>query len=326
MKDQFGRRISYLRISVTDKCNLRCTYCMPEEGLEWVPREEILSYEEIAEIVRQMAGMGLERVRLTGGEPLVRPDLSELVALISAVGGIDDLSLSTNAVLLPRFAEELRAAGLQRVNVSLDTLRRERFERVARRPARFFDATLEGIEAAEAAGFEPLKVNTVLLRGMNVDEIPDFARVTRTRPWHVRFIELMPTGENLHLTDHFFPASRALERVQELGELEPVEGPVGNGPATYFQYPDAPGTVGVISPLSHNYCDRCNRVRLTARGGLRTCLFGDHEVDLKGPLRESGDVREAVRRALSEKQERHFLQLGTAAGSGGLSALSEVGG
>lgn len=326
MKDQFGRRIRYLRISVTDKCNLRCTYCMPEEGLEWVPKEEVLSYEEIAEIVRQMAGMGLERVRLTGGEPLVRPELSELVAMLSAVEGIEDLSLSTNAVLLPRFAGELREAGLQRVNVSLDTLRRDRFETVARRPARFFDATLEGIEAAEEAGFDPLKINTVLLREMNVDEIPDFARITRERPWHVRFIELMPTGENLHLTDRFFPASRALERVRELGELEPVEGPVGNGPATYFRFPGAAGTVGVISPLSHNYCDRCNRVRLTARGSLRTCLFGDHEVDLKTPLRKGGDVREAVRRALSEKPERHFLQLGTAAGSGGLAALSEVGG
>lgn len=326
MKDQFGRRINYLRISVTDKCNLRCTYCMPEEGLEWIPKDELLTYEEITEVVTQMAGMGLERVRITGGEPLVRKDLPELVRMLADVAAIEDLSLSTNAVLLPRFAAELADAGLHRVNVSLDTLRRDRFEEIARRPARFYDATLEGIEAAVETGFDPVKINAVMMRDLNDDEFADFAQITRERPWHVRFIELMPVGRNLHLTDHFLPASEMLERVESIGDLEPVEGPVGNGPARYFSFPDAPGTVGVITPLSHNYCDRCNRVRLTADGGLRTCLFGDHQVDLKTPLRDTGDVRPAVRRALGEKQERHFLQLGSDRGSGGLQALSQVGG
>jgi len=326
VKDQFGRRIDYLRISVTDKCNLRCTYCMPVEGLEWVPREELLSYEEITEIVRQMAGLGLSRIRLTGGEPLVRTDLPELVRLLAAVPGIEDLALSTNAVLLPRFATPLRAAGVRRVNISLDTLRRDRFEAIAHRPARFFDATLEGIEAAEDAGFTPIKINTVVMRGINDDEIADFAAITRERPWHVRFIELMPVGRNLHLTDAFVPAEEMLERVRCLGDLRPVEGPPGNGPARYFRHAGAPGTVGVITPLSHNYCDRCNRMRLTAEGQLRTCLFGEHEVDLKGPLRETGSVLEAVERALAEKPERHYLQLGSSRGSGGLAALSEVGG
>ena len=326
MRDQFGRRIRYLRISVTDRCNLRCTYCMPVEGLEWIPKPEMLAYEEIADIVTQMAGMGLERVRLTGGEPLVRKDLPRLVEMLAAVPGIDDLSLSTNAILLPRFADELREAGVRRVNISLDTLRRERFEDVARRPAKFFDETLAGIEAAERAGFDPIKINCVVLRGLNDDEVVDFARVARERPWHVRFIELMPVGRNLHLTDRFVPAGEILRRIEAIDELSAVDGPLGNGPARYYRSPGGKGTVGVITPMSHNYCERCNRMRLTATGMLRTCLFGDHEVDLKTPLRQTGAIAEAVGRALEGKPKRHYLELGSAAGSGGLAALSQVGG
>ncbi|HSM08331.1 MAG TPA: GTP 3',8-cyclase MoaA [Gemmatimonadota bacterium] len=326
MKDQFGRTINYLRISVTDKCNLRCVYCMPVEGLPWIPKAEILRYEEIVEIVRQMGELGLRRVRLTGGEPLVRQDLPELVRGLRGLGVLEDISLSTNAILLPAMADDLRAAGVDRLNISLDTLRRDRFTRLARRPERFYDDTMEGIAAAEAAGFRPLKINCVVMRGFNDDELDDFAAVTRDRPWHVRFIELMPTEENLFLSDRFISAEELLGRLERSSELVPVEGPVGNGPARYFQIPGAPGTVGVITPLSHNYCDRCNRMRLTADGRLRTCLFGTHEVDLKGPLRETGDVVPAVREALAGKPERHFLQLGASSGSGGLAALSEVGG
>jgi cyclic pyranopterin phosphate synthase len=326
MQDQFGRRIDYLRISVTDKCNLRCTYCMPVEGLEWIDRDEFLTYEEIASVVRQMAGQGLSRVRVTGGEPLVRRDLPDLVRLLAQIPGIEDISVSTNAILLPQFGRELRDAGVNRVNVSLDTLRRGRFRLVARRPERFFDSTLEGIGEAERLGFAPLKINTVLMRGLNDDEIEDFADITRERPWHVRFIELMPTGDNLHLSKRFLSTDSVLQRLGEIGDLHPASGPVGNGPATYFQFDGAPGTVGVITPLSHNYCDRCNRMRLTADGKLRTCLFGTHEVDLRAPLRATGDILPAVRKALAGKPERHLLQLGTARGSGGLRALSQVGG
>lgn len=326
MHDQFGRRVDYLRISVTDKCNLRCTYCMPVEGLDWIDRDEFLTYEEIASVVRQMAGQGLRRLRLTGGEPLVRRDLPDLVHLLSVIPGIEDIAVSTNAILLPQFGRELREAGVSRVNVSLDTLRRDRFRDVARRPERFFDATIDGLEAAERLGFTPLKINTVLMRGLNDDEIEDFADITRERPWHVRFIELMPTGDNLHLSKQFLSADSVLGRLKTIGDLRPAGGPVGNGPATYFQFDGAPGTVGVITPLSHNYCDRCNRMRLTADGKLRTCLFGTHEVDLKTPLRATGDVLPAVRMALAGKPERHLLQLGTARGSGGLRALSQVGG
>ncbi len=326
MRDGLGRTVNYLRISVIDKCNLRCTYCMPVEGFEWIPKSEILRYEEIQSIVREMAGMGLRRVRITGGEPLVRQDLPELVRQLRTIPEIEDISLSTNAILLPKFATELRLAGVDRVNISLDTLRRDRFEEIARRPARLFDETMKGIEAAERAGFSPIKINTVLLRGLNDDEVVEFARMTRTRPWHVRFIELMPVGENLHLADRFIGTDEVLTRLLEIDELLPDEGPTGNGPARYYRFAGAPGSVGVITPLSHNYCDSCNRLRLTADGRLRTCLFGTHEVDLKTPLRATGSVREQVEAALQDKPERHLLVLGSDSGSGGLGALSQVGG
>ena len=326
MKDGLGRSINYLRISVIDKCNLRCTYCMPVAGFEWIPKSEILRYEEIQAIVREMAGMGLRRVRITGGEPLVRQDLPELVRQLRTIPEIEDISMSTNAILLPRFATELRFAGVDRVNISLDTLRRDRFEEIARRPVRLFDETMHGIYAAERAGFAPIKINTVLLRGLNDDEVADFARATRNKPWHVRFIELMPVGENLHLADRFIGTDEVLERLLEIDELLPDEGPRGNGPARYYRFAGAPGSVGVITPLSHNYCDSCNRLRLTADGRLRTCLFGDHEVDLKTPLRSAGSVRAAVESALLDKPERHLLVMGSDKGSGGLGALSQVGG
>jgi cyclic pyranopterin phosphate synthase len=326
VKDQFGRRVDYLRISVTDKCNLRCTYCMPVEGLPWIPKADLLTYEEIGEIVEQMADMGLRRVRITGGEPLVRRDLPLLVGRLRAVEAIEDLSLSTNAILLPGMAEDLKSAGIDRLNISLDTLRRERFTELARRPVHFYDETMAGIAAAETAGFAPLKINVVIMRGFNDDELSDFAEMTRERPWHVRFIELMPTEDNLSLSDRFVSADELLERLRADLELMPVAGPLGNGPAEYFKLPEAQGTVGVITPLSHNYCNRCNRMRLTADGQLRTCLFGTHQVDLKTPLRTTGSVVAAVEMALAGKPERHYLRIGTASGSGGLSALSQVGG
>lgn len=326
MRDQFGRSIEYLRISVTDKCNLRCTYCMPVEGLDWIPKAEILTYEEITDIVRQMAGMGLRRVRLTGGEPLVRRDLPNLAAMLSAIPGIEDIALSTNAVLLPGQATALREAGVQRVNISLDTLRRDRFEEIARRPARFFDDTLRGIEAAEAAGMDPIKLNVVLLRGINDDEIPAMVEITRERPWHIRLIELMPVGGNLHLTRNFIGADEILDRLKSHVDLVPVAGPAGNGPASYFRSKGARGSLGVITPLSQHYCDSCNRMRLTADGRLRTCLFGTHEVDLKEPLRTTGDIAAAVEQALAGKPAKHDLETGSTSGSGGLVALSQVGG
>jgi len=326
MKDQFGRTVQYLRISVTDKCNLRCVYCMPMEGLPWLKREDLLSYEEIEQIVRVMAPMGLERVRITGGEPLVRQDLPELVKLLSAVPGIRDLSLSTNAVLLGDQAEALKEAGIQRLNVSLDSLQPDRVDSIARRPGSY-PKIMEGLAAAEEVGFAPIKVNVVLIKGQNDDEVRDFAEITRERPWHVRFIEMMPTGANLDLSaNQFVSCAEALREVKEIDEIEPVAGPFGNGPARYYQFPGAPGTIGVITPMSHNYCDRCNRMRLTADGQLRPCLFGHIQTNLRDPLRAGDDIVPLIEDTLRIKPERHFLLQGSDLGSGGLVALSQTGG
>ena len=326
MHDGFGRRIEYLRISVTDKCNLRCVYCMPVEGLPWLRRDELLSYEEIAEVVGVMAEMGLRRVRITGGEPLVRRDLPALVRKLRAIDGIDDIALSTNAVLLDEQAGALRAAGVDRLNVSLDSLRPERIDAIARRPGSA-EAIFRGLDAAERAGFSPIKINCVVMRGRNDDEVADFAAVTRERPWHVRFIEVMPTGDNLGVSrDEFVSADEMLASVARIGALEPVAGPAGNGPARYFAFPGAAGTVGVITPMSHNYCGSCNRMRLTADGQLRPCLFGSLQTNLRDPLRAGAPIAPLVRQTLRVKPERHWLVQGSDAGSGGLLALSQVGG
>jgi GTP 3',8-cyclase len=326
MLDGYGRRIEYLRISVTDKCNLRCVYCMPEEGLPWLKRAEILSYEEIETVVRTMAGLGLRRVRITGGEPLVRRDLPSLIRRIAAVPGIDDIALSTNAVLLEEHAAALKDAGVGRLNVSLDSLRPERVDAISRR-AGSYEAIMRGLAAAERAGFAPIKVNVVVMRDQNLDELEDFARITMERPWHVRFIEVMPVGDNLDVSaEAYVPAAEMLERVRRIGALRPVEGPAGNGPATYFALPGGVGTVGVITPMSHNYCDRCNRMRLTANGRLRPCLFGSIETDLRGPLRRGEPLEPWIDETLRIKPLRHELVQGSASGSGGLRALSEVGG
>jgi cyclic pyranopterin phosphate synthase len=324
--DGFGRRIEYLRISVTDKCNLRCVYCMPVEGLDWLRKDDLLTYEEIASVVRTMAGMGLRRVRFTGGEPLVRKDLADLVRMVAAVPGIEDLSLSTNAVLLAEQADELRDAGIGRVNISLDSLRPERVDAIARRPDSF-RRIMAGLDAAERVGFHPIKINTVLIGGQNDDEIAEFAEITKGRPWHVRFIELMPTGANLDLSaGSYVSCQEALRRVRALGRLEPAEGPTGNGPATYYRFPGAPGTIGVITPMSHNFCDRCNRMRLTADGQLRPCLFGHIQTNLRDPLRAGADLVPLIEQTLRIKPERHYLIQGSDLGSGGLVALSQTGG
>ena len=326
MIDQFGRRVEYVRVSVTDKCNLRCVYCMPLDGLDWLKRESLLSYEEIASVLRTMAGMGLEKVRITGGEPLVRKDLPRLVEMVAEIPGIVDISLSTNAVLLADQAQALRDAGISRVNVSLDSLQEERVDAIARRPGSF-GRILEGLDAAEAVGFDPIKINVVLIGGQNDDEIEDFALITRDRPWHLRFIELMPTGSNLDLSaDNFVSCQEALARIRRMGSIEPVDGPAGNGPATYFRFPGAAGTVGVITPMSHNYCDRCNRMRLTADGQLRPCLFGSIQTNLRDPLRAGADLIPLIEETLRIKPERHYLIQGSDEGSGGLVALSQTGG
>ncbi len=325
--DQFGRTIEYLRISVTDRCNFRCVYCMPAEGLAWLPKSDILSYEEIAALVAEVAPLGLRRIRITGGEPTIRPELPRLIAMLRAVPAIEDIALSTNGVRLAALAEMLAESGLDRVNLSVDSLRPERIRAIARRDLGF--NPVAAAEAADNAGLGPIKLNVVVVRGMNDDEIGDLALLSVDRPWHVRFIELMPVGEMRALTwDHVVPSAEVLERASDA--LAPYGGltegggpPRGNGPAAYYHVPGAVGSVGVITPMTHTYCGSCNRVRLTADGRLRTCLFGDHEVNLRDPLRAGEALAPLVRRALAEKPAEHeLLQMQV----GGLRALSQVGG
>jgi GTP 3',8-cyclase len=323
VKDQFGRSIEYLRISVTDRCNFRCAYCMPLEGLAWLPKQDILSYEEITEVVRQLAPLGLKRLRITGGEPTIRPQLATLVGQLRAIDGIEDIALSTNGVKLPEMAASLRAAGLDRVNLSADSLRPDRIAAIARRDLGFDPVV--AATAATDAGLDPVKINVVVMRGVNDDEVADFAALTLAQPWHVRFIELMPVGDLRELTwDHVVPTAEILDRVRQLGPLHADDGPSrGNGPAAYHRLAGARGTIGVITPMTHTYCGSCNRVRLTADGRLRTCLFGDHEVDLRTPLRAGEPLAPWFARALAEKPLEHQLLKMQV---GGLRALSQVGG
>jgi cyclic pyranopterin phosphate synthase len=296
---------------------------MPAEGLEWLPKTDILSYEEITAIVAQLAPLGLRRLRITGGEPTIRPQLERLVAMLRAVDGIEDIALSTNGVKLETMGKVLRRAGLDRVNMSADSLRADRIAAIARRSMPF--DPVRAAKAAQDAGLEPIKINVVVMRGINDDEIEDFARLTFDHAWHVRFIELMPVGDLRSLTwEHVVPSDEVLARIARLAVLEPASGPPrGNGPAKYHRFAGAQGTIGVITPMTHTYCQSCNRVRLTADGRLRTCLFGDHEVNLREPLRRGEDLVPLYAQALAEKPREHaLLQMKV----GGLRALSQVGG
>ena len=323
LRDSYGRSIEYLRISVTDTCNFRCRYCMPAAGLQWLPKADLLTYEEIARVVSELAPLGLRRLRITGGEPTIRPDLQRLIAMLRKTPGIEDISLSTNGLRLPELARTYRDAGLDRVNISADSLRPERIKWISRREVDF-DPIAAALAAGDA-GLSPIKLNVVVMRGVNDDEVSEFARLTIDHDWHVRFIELMPVGEMRDLTwEHVVDSDEVLKRIGSVGPLSPTAGPrKGNGPARYYRFADARGTIGVITPMSHTYCGSCNRVRLTADGRLRTCLFGDDEVDLRTPLRDGLPLAPFFRRALSTKPKEHnLLQMKV----GGLRALSEVGG
>jgi cyclic pyranopterin phosphate synthase len=296
---------------------------MPLSGLEWLPKSDILSYEEIARVVMQLAPLGLRRLRITGGEPTLRPDLDILIGMLKSIPGIEDISLSTNGVRLPALAETFARAGLDRINMSADSLRSERIREISRRNTDF--DPIAAAAAAESAGLSPIKINVVVMRGINDDEVGDFARLTFEHEWHVRFIELMPVGEMRELTwDHVVPSAAILRRLERIGRIEPAAGPArGNGPARYFRFAGARGSVGIITPMSHTYCGSCNRVRLTANGRLRTCLFGEEETDLRTPLRAGLPLEPFFRSALASKPEQHhLLQMSV----GGLRALSQVGG
>jgi cyclic pyranopterin phosphate synthase len=312
--DAYNRPISYLRISVTDRCNLRCIYCMPEDGVPWRPHDEVLRYEEIETIVCAAAELGITKVRLTGGEPLVRLGIVDLVRKISRIPGIDDLAMTTNGVLLARYAEDLAAAGLHRVNISLDTLDADRFRRITR--CGELAGVLDGIRAARKARLDPIKINTVVIRGLNDDEVVDLAAKTFEADWwNIRFIELMPVGNGRLMTgdweEKVVTAREVRERIEAaLGNLEPARMRTGNGPARYYRLPDAQGTVGFITPISEHFCYRCNRLRLTADGQLRPCLLCDQEIDLRTPLRHGATVDEIktlIGEGINRKPMRHHL-------------------
>jgi cyclic pyranopterin phosphate synthase len=308
LSDSFQRPINYLRISVTDRCNLRCIYCMPAEGVQLISHNDILTYEEIYIIVLAATELGINKVRLTGGEPLVRLGLPRLVQILADIDVIDDIALTTNGVLLGQYAAELKQAGLQRVNVSLDTLKADKFEFITRNN-RLGDV-LRGIEVARSVGLNPAKINMVVMAGVNDDEILDFARKTIDEDWHVRFIEYMPLAGGSTTASQIISASDMRKRLDSLGQLEPCLPSIGNGPAKYFRFPQAKGTIGFITPVSEHFCFSCNRLRLTADGKLRPCLLSDDEIDLRQPLRSgisSAELKGLIKEAVARKPLRHHL-------------------
>jgi len=305
--DGFGRIADDLRISVTDRCNLRCTYCMPAEGMQWLPRAQILSYEEIDRLVGVFMSLGVHTVRLTGGEPLARRDLPVLVEMLAA-RGVPDLSLTTNGVFLAEHAGPLARAGLRRVNVSVDSLLRHRFAEMTRRDA--LDRVMEGLRAAEAAGLAPIKLNCVVVRGTNDDEVVDFARFARDTGYEVRFIEFMPLDADETWTrDAVVPSREVLERINDVYPLEPIQH--GPEPATMWRFRDgARGAIGVIASVSEPFCTSCNRIRITADGQFRTCLFAMEETDLRALLRggaSDNEIADAIRKAVAGKWAGHKI-------------------
>lgn len=311
LSDSFQRPINYLRVSLTDRCNLHCIYCMPSEGICLLSHQDILTYEEIHIIIRAAAELGINKVRITGGEPLVRAGVPKLIEMLASIDTIDDISLTTNGTHLARCAADLKSAGLRRVNVSLDTLKRDKFEFITHSDS--LDDVLEGIEAAKSVGLNPVKLNTVVMAGVNDDELLDFANKTIDEGWHVRFIEFMPVISQGVITSQFLSVSDMKKRLEQLGKLESCLPSVGNGPARYFRFPGAEGTIGFITPVSEHFCFQCNRLRLTADGKLRLCLLSADEIDLKQPLRDGislAGLKQLIEKAVARKPLQHHLATG----------------
>lgn len=303
--DAYARRVDYLRLSVTDRCNLRCTYCLPAEGFRFLPHEDVLRYEELLRLVHIASGLGISKVRVTGGEPLVRKGILGFLERLCSLSEIRDVSLTTNGVLLESMVEELWAVGVRRLNVSLDTLQPAKYAAITGVDA--FWKVWRGLCAALDRGFSPVKINVVAMRGVNDDEIEALADLTRSYPFHVRFIELMPFRPEGY-EERYLSADMVMERLGAMGTLVPACSDNGNGPARYYQFLDAPGKIGLISPMSHHFCPSCNRLRITAEGGLRTCLFSDRHVDLRGPLRcgcADEEIAALILEAVQKKPQRH---------------------
>ncbi len=330
LRDNFSRVIDYLRISITDRCNLRCIYCMPSSGVMPIEHKEILSYEEIVRVVRVAAALGVRKIRITGGEPLARKNVTYLIASLRSITGIEDMSLTTNGVLLEKYAKELADAGLNRVNISLDSLKPERYREMTRGGE--ISPVMKGIEAAEKAGLLPVKINMVPIRGLNDDEIEEFAGLTLNTPYHVRFIEFMPIGAgDLWSDERYISTDEIKTRAEKIGPLSPVR-LRRDGPARYYRLENAPGVIGFISALTHHFCGDCNRLRITADGKLRPCLFSETEIDLKPALRNSSsdeEIERLLRLSIEVKPEGHTIgRRGdtTSASKGALKPMSRIGG
>lgn len=308
LKDKYERIIDYMRISITDRCNLRCVYCMPEKGVKLFEHKEILTYEEITRVVSIAASLGVKKIRLTGGEPLTRKNIFFLISSLRAMKGIEDISLTTNGILLEKYAKGLADSGLNRINISLDTLRPDRYKKITR--GGDISLVMKGVGAAEEAGLLPIKINMVPIRNINDDEIADFTLMTLNTARHVRFIEFMPIGSRDLWSDERYISSDELKKtVEKIGPLMPVRFRK-TGPARYFRFDGAPGVIGFISALTHHFCGDCNRLRLTADGRLRPCLFSETEIDLKPALRKQSsdnEIERLLRLAIEVKPEGHKI-------------------
>jgi len=308
--DPYNRHLNYLRISITDRCNLKCIYCVPRDLIPRLSHDDILTYEEILRLVRIGIKLGISKIRVTGGEPLVRKGVYGFLSDLSGIDGLADLSLTTNGVSLKANLKKIKAAGIKRINISLDTLNRAKFERIT--GFNLFDQVWQGIEMALDMGFHPIKLNIVALNGINDDELTDMARLSFEYPLHIRFIEYMPIGESQIGNGPLLLAPEIKKRISVLGSLIPVANTIDDGPAQRYHFEGAAGEIGFIHALSHHFCDRCNRLRLTARGRLRPCLLSDHHEDVKEVMRTGGtdeELMEVFFKAVRHKPSDHNLAI-----------------
>ncbi|MBU0674643.1 MAG: GTP 3',8-cyclase MoaA [Proteobacteria bacterium] len=309
LQDSFARQITYLRVSLTDHCNFRCSYCKPRGVENKLERSQLLSYEELIRIITIAVGIGIKKIRLTGGEPLLRRNILEFIRQLVAIPGLEDIRITTNGSLLPEMAANLYALGIRKVNISLDTLRRDRFKEITGVQA--FDRVYDAINQVIALGFDPIKINVVAMRGVNDDELVDFSELTRSRKIQVRFIEFMPVGAQSSWDKKFYlPTEEIRQTIERGGQLEAIPSQQIDGPARVYRLPGATGTIGFISPLSEHFCDRCNRLRLTSEGKLRSCLLTDQETDLRSLLRagcKDEKIIELLIKTIHDKPKGHLL-------------------
>ena len=323
--DKYNRHLNYLRISITDRCNLQCMYCMPPGFIPRLPHNEILRYEEIIRIIKVGISLGISKVRITGGEPLVRKGVYDFLKRLADMDGLRDIALTTNGVSLKDNIEKIKAAGIKRINISLDTLSRNKYKEITGHDK--FHQVWEGIELAHKNGFDPIKLNMVALSGVNDDELADFARLSFSYPFHIRFIEYMPIGKSRMKYGPLLLVPEIKKRISAIGKLIPVKNSINDGPAERYKFEGANGEIGFIGALSHHFCNRCNRLRLTASGQLRPCLLSDHQEDLKSPLRKGcsdEELAEIFLAAVRHKPSDHNLSISNPAEI--LSQMSSIGG